>query len=274
MRPPIETAQPVEFVTLPFRYVAERRRGIGLVAPFDFALDDECARFLPADVPLYVTRTARLEDTAVTTKLAEEVGGAEAVVPAVRSLISADPAAVAYACTSGSFVGGVAGEAVLRQTMIDAGAYDAVTTSGAMLAALRELGVSKVSIATPYNEELTRLLADFLEAAGIKVVKAGFLNTEQDIMHIEYDAVRQMADLVDHSEAEAIFFSCTNLRTFDVIEELEGKLEKPILSANQVTMWAALKSAGLPLPNLAQRLFKCGELCGVAEVSMSATVSL
>ena len=250
-----ETAPAVEFVSLPFRYAEVRRRGIGLVAPFDFALDDECARFLPAGVPLYVTRTARLEDTAVTAKLAEEVGGAEAVVPAVRSLISAEPAAVAYVCTSGSFVGGVAGEAILRQTMVDAGAYDAITTSGAMLEALRELGVRKVSIATPYNEELTRLLADFLESAGVKVVKAGYLNTEQDIMHIEYDAVRQMADLVDHPEAEAIFFSCTNLRTFDVIEELEERLNKPVLSVNQVTMWAALKIAGLPLPGLSQRLF-------------------
>lgn len=75
-------------------------------------------------------------------------------------------------------------------------------------------------------------------------------------MHIAYDAVRQMAELVDHPGAEAIFFSCTNLRTFDVIEELEQKLDKPVLSANQVTMWAALKTAGLTLPILSQWLFQ------------------
>lgn len=246
---------PIEFVTLPFQYVTEKRRGIGLVAPYDFALDDECARFLPPGVPLYVTRTARVEDAKVTTEQALEVGGAAAVIPAVRSLVSATPASVAYACTSGSFVGGTAGETLLRQTIIEAGAPDAVTTSGAALEALRRLGIKKLAIATPYNEELTQLLADFFASAGFTVVRAGYLNADRDIMHIGYDAVREMANLVDHPEAEAIFFSCTNLRTFDIIEELEATFHKPILTANQVTMWEALRVAGLPAPDLNQQLF-------------------
>lgn len=246
---------PIEFVTLPFTYAAEKRRGIGIVAPYDFALDDECARFLPPNVPLYITRTARVEDVKVTTEQALEVGGAAAVIPAVRSLVAATPASVAYACTSGSFVGGTAGEALLRQTIIEAGAPDAVTTSGAALEALRRLGVTKLAIATPYNEELTQLLADFFASAGFTVVRAGYLNADHDIMHIEYDAVREMAELVNHPEAEAIFFSCTNLRTFDIIEELEEKYQKPILTANQVTMWEALRAAELPLPELNQQLF-------------------
>jgi maleate isomerase len=254
--PRVETSRGVEFVTLPFQYSKQRRKGIGLVAPFDFALDDECWRWLPAGVPLYVTRTARLEDTSVTTDLAEKVSDAKAVVPAVRSLISAEPASIAYACTSGSFVGGIPGEAALREVMRQAGAEEAVTTSGALLDALKAMNISRISIATPYNEELTQLLADFLETAGIEVVKAGYLNSEHDIMHIDYEAVRNMAAIVDHSDAEAIFFSCTNLRTFDVIEELEARYKKPILSANQVTMWAALHAANLKMPEISQRLFR------------------
>lgn len=258
MQPTAQAAPTADYITLPLEYTTERRRGVGLVAPFDFALDDECWRWLPADVSLYVARTPRLEVTAVTSKLAEEVSDAAAVIPAVRSLISAEPASVAYACTSGSFVGGTAGEAELRGVMETAGAEGAVTTSGALLRALRELNVTRLAIATPYNEELTRSLAAFLETNGIQVVRAGFLNTEQDIMHITYNAVRNMADAVDHVDAEAIFFSCTNLRTFDIIEELEQKLGKPVLSANMVTMWAALKTAGLPMPALSQRLFAPG----------------
>ncbi len=243
------------FTQLPFEYSADRRRGVGLVAPFDFALDDELWRFLPDNTPLYITRTERLENTAVTEKLAQEVSDAKAVTPAVRSLISAEPSSVAYACTSGSFVGGLAGEAELRGVMERAGAPHAVTTSGALLQALEHLSISRIAIATPYNESLTRDLADFLETAGIQVVKAGYLNSEHDIMHIGYDAVRAMANAVNHESAEAIFFSCTNLRTFDVISELEQKMGKPVLSANQVTMWAALKAADLPLPSLDQELF-------------------
>ena len=245
----------VEFVRLPFQYVKERRRGVGIIAPFDFALDDELLRWLPSGIPLYVTRTVRLENTKVTTQLAEEVSEASAVVPAVRSLISASPSSVAYACTSGSFVNGTSGERELCEIMRRAGAINPVTTSGALLRALKKLKVSKLSIATPYNEELSRLLVDFLEANNIKVMKVGYLNSEHDIMHIDLEAVRMMADAVDHVDAEAIFFSCTNLRTFEVIEELERKLGKPVLSANQVTMWSSLVEAQLVLPDCRQKLF-------------------
>jgi maleate isomerase len=243
------------FIKLPFEYSKQRRKGIGIVAPSDFALDDEYWRWLPAGVPLYVTRTARPEDTRVTTKFAEAVSDAAVVIPAVRSLVSADPSSIAYACTSGSFVDGLDGEKELCGVMRQAGAEEVVTTSGALLMALSELNISRIAIATPYNEELTKLLADFLKTAGIRVVQAGYLNSEHDIMHIDYDAVRNMADMVDHPDAEAIFFSCTNLRTFDVIAEIEDRLGKPVLSANQVTMWAALKAANLPLPEIAQKLF-------------------
>lgn len=256
MTPEMQVIPEIEFVQLPFEYETKRRQGIGLVAPFDFALDDECWRWLPTDVSLYVTRTARLENTAVTAELAEAVGDTEAVMPCVASLISSEPSSVAYACTSGSFVGGTSGEQLLRTAMRQAGAKEAVTTSGALLEAVRHLGIKKIAIATPYNKELTRLLADFLETAGVQVVKAGYLNSEQDIMHIGYDAVRNMAEIVNHSDAEAIFFSCTNLRTFDIIAELEEKYDKPVLSANQVTMWAALRAADLPMPFLPQRLFR------------------
>jgi len=255
MTPEVQVVPDVEFVQLPFEYETKRRRGIGLVAPFDFALDDECWRWLPADVSLYVTRTARLENTAVTAELAEAVGDTEAVMPCVASLISSEPSSVAYACTSGSFVGGTSGEQLLRTAMRQAGAKEAVTTSGAMLEAIQHLGVKKIAIATPYNKDLTRLLAEFLETAGVQVVKAGYLNSEQDIMHIGYDAVRGMAEIVNCEEAEAIFFSCTNLRTFDIIAELEAKYQKPVLSANQVTIWSALKAAGIEAPHLSQRLF-------------------
>lgn len=254
MTPEVQAS--VEFVQLPFEYETKRRKGIGLVAPFDFALDDECWRWLPKDVSLYVTRTARLENTAVTAELAEAVGDTKAVMPCVASLISSEPSSVAYACTSGSFVGGLAGETLLRKAMQQAGAKEAVTTSGALLQALKYLGLKKIAIATPYNEDLTRLLAEFLEAAGITVVKAGYLNSEQDIMHIGYDAVRNMAGIVDHPDAEAVFFSCTNLRTFDIITESEQKLGKAVLSANQVTIWAALQAAGIETPKIPQQLFR------------------
>ncbi len=230
--------------------------GIGLVAPFDFALDDECRRWLPDGTPMFVTRTPELESAEVTVELAKEVSSELAVAPAVKSLLAVEPAAVGYACTSGSFIDGVEGEERLQQTMITAGAPTAVTTSGALVQALSSLNVKKIGIVTPYNHDLSQLLVDYLREAGVEVATGGYLGMERDIARISPDAIRRLAESIDRPDIEAIFFSCTNLHTYDIIEELETRLSKPALSANQVTIWAALRAGGLPLPDVNQRLFR------------------
>ncbi len=230
--------------------------GIGLIAPFDFALDAECWRWLPKDTPLYVTRTPHIENTAVTVDLAKEVSDVTDVTTAVRSLLAVNPASIGYACTSGSFVGGKPGEEQLQQVMLKAGASSAVTTSGALIMALQKLHSKKIAVATPYNETLSAMLNYFLQDHGFEVVSNGYLDKEEGIAKINYSTVRELAKFVDRSDADAIFFSCTNLRTFDIIEALEQELGKPVLSANQVTIWAALQLATIPLPNIKQRLFQ------------------
>lgn len=240
---------------------------IGLVVPFDFALDAEYWRWMPENTSLHITRTPRIEDAAVTVELAKEVSDAEDVRTGVGSLIATKPGAIAYGCTSGSFIGGKAGEAQLCRGMLEAGASKAVTTSGALISALTYIGAKKVAVATPYNEELSRLLGSFIEEFGFETVSNGFMDKEEGIARVSYEAVRYLAAVVDRPEADAIFFSCTNLHTFDVLEELERYLSKPVLSANQVTMWAALREAGLPMPNVNQSLFKttAGEVAPAIE---------
>src|SRR5688572_26131933 len=80
----------------------EVKNGIGIVAPFDFALDDEYYRWLPIEVPMFITRTPELQDPHVTVDLAKQVSSELAVAPAVGSLLAVQPAAIGYACTSGS----------------------------------------------------------------------------------------------------------------------------------------------------------------------------
>ena len=48
--------------------------------------------------------------------------------------------------------------------------------------------------------------------------------------------------------------SCTNLHTYDVIAGLEAELGKPVISASQATMWAALRRIGRRPVGPGQRL--------------------
>ena len=49
---------------------------------------------------------------------------------------------------------------------------------------------------------------------------------------------------MDTHDAEAIFVSCTALPVFEIIQELENKTKKIVLSSNQVLIWDSIRSVG------------------------------
>ena len=168
----------------------------------------------------------------------------------------ARPAAVVYACTSGSFVGGLAGERALRDALGASAGAPGVTTSGALLDALTAVGAGTVAIGTPYTAEVTDRLVSFLAEAGHAVSGCAYLGLSADIAWVDAGTVRRLAASADSPDADAVFLSCTNLRTFDVLSDLERELGKPVLSANQVSMWAGLRAGGLPAAPVDQLLFR------------------
>ncbi|HYZ68403.1 MAG TPA: Asp/Glu racemase [Mycobacterium sp.] len=229
--------------------------GIAVVAPFDLALDRELWRWAPDDVSLHITRMP-YAPLAVTTEMAVHISDPELVARGVTDTIAVSPLVAAYACTSGSFVGGLAGEAALVTAMIDAGAPAAVTTSGALLAALRHLDLTRIATVTPYTADLTAGLSLFLAEAEVQVVAASGLGLTSDIWTVPYDVTARLVRDTDTDNAQAVFISCTNLPTYDVIAPLEAELGKPVLTANQVTMWSALTVIGRKAVGPGQRLLE------------------
>ncbi|MGV0835746.1 maleate cis-trans isomerase family protein [Mycolicibacterium thermoresistibile] len=227
--------------------------GVGVVTPYDFALDRELWRWVPDDVTLYVTRL-RYAPMAVTVDMAVHVSDTENVVAGAANVLAVAPLVTAYACTAGSFVKGMAGEAALVAAMQAAGAPAAVTTSGSILAALRHLGLSRVATVTPYTSDLTIGLTSYLMEAGIDVVATSGLGLTANIWAVPYEQTAELVRTTDTSDAEAIVISCTNLPTYDLIAHLEAELAKPVITANQATMWAALAVAGRKAIGPGQRL--------------------
>lgn len=54
--------------------------------------------------------------------------------------------------------------------------------------------------------------------------------------------------------ADALVIGCTNLAAYDVIPRLEAELRIPVISAGQVSMWAALRHLGTRAVGPCQRL--------------------
>ncbi|MFE3443927.1 Asp/Glu/hydantoin racemase [Nocardia sp. NPDC059180] len=222
------------------------QRGIGIIAPFDLALERELWRWAPLEVSLHLARTP-YEPVPVSLAMAELVSNPAHLTAATRDVLHVEPEVVAYLCTSGSFIKGLAHERSLREIICRAGAQDAVTTSGALVEAIGHLGISRISVITPYDEVLTHRLHEFLGEAGCGVVRSDHLGLGGGIWKVNYRTIAERIFGADHPDAEAIFVSCTNLPTYDIIEPLEMALGKPVLTANQLTMWACLGRMKLPM---------------------------
>ncbi len=220
-----------------------RTHAIGIVAPFDLELDRELWRWLPDDVDLLMTRTPFINDV-VTVEFAKEVSDTSAIARGTKDVTAGRVSTVAYACTSGSFVSGRAAEAQITKTMLASGATEAVTTSGALVEALQSLGVSRVIVATPYIAALSEKLSEFLAEFDIQALENVSLGLCEEIWNVTYEETAAMIRAADRPDAEAVVISCTNLPTYDLIAPLEEELGKPVISANQATIWASLKRIG------------------------------
>jgi maleate isomerase len=234
--------------------VTAGRRGVGVIVPYDFALDREVWRWAPEVVDLYLTRTRNLPLRA-DSEMARQISTDDTLRIGTQDLVAVAPEVVLYLCTSGSFVRGVEGERRMCAVMRDAGAPAAVTTSGALLDALAYLDVRTVAVASPYVPDVAAHLDAYLRAAGINVLAHRRLGLDEHIWQVPRRAVRELVLTADDAAAEAVFVSCTNVPTYELIAELEDLLGKPVLSANQVSMWAALREAGATPPSTRQRLF-------------------
>jgi maleate cis-trans isomerase len=150
--------------------------------------------------------------------------------------------AIVWSCTSASFVFGWHGaHEQVRELSATAG-LPASSTSFAFAHAVRALGAERVAIAATYPEDVGELFTGFLKAAGTEVVsmRGSGIITAAEVGTWGKEEVLALAKDGDHPEAEAVLLPDTALHTAAWIRDIEEALGKPVLTANQVTVWEGL----------------------------------
>lgn len=214
---------------------------VGIILPsVNTTLEPDYAWLAPPGLSFHVSRVMLRETTP------EGLRAMNAGVAAAADLIaSVTPDVVAYACTSGSFVDGV--DALARQ-MVDIRertGCPVVATSQAMVEALQTLAIERVALATPYLDTVNVAERAFLVAHDVDVVAMRGLGLSgKAIREVPPERVADLVRITDSPRAQAIFVSCTDLRALEVADALERELGKPILTSNQVTLWAILRALG------------------------------
>jgi len=221
------------------------RLKIGILYPLHSAEDDypRLAAALKPTVEVQVVHTDspnlhRIDETRIT-------GSREYLVAGTEELRPHNVDVCLWACTSGSFAFGVEGARRQAQELADALGVPASSTSLAFLSAGKAIGLKRVAVAATYPEELSEAFRAFLETDGIEVVHMGCLGvwTGDEVAQIERDEVLRFARANDHPDADAVLIPDTALHTAAFLPELETAVGKTVLTANQVTMWEALRLA-------------------------------
>jgi len=221
------------------------RARVGLLVPSSNTTNEpEFHRVLPEGVSLHTARLpledVNADDLETMSRTAE--GASE-------GLGHADIDVVAYGCTTGSLVKGHGYAEKIESDIAAAADAPAVATALAVDRAITELGADSVTVVTPYIDDLNEREQSFLEESGFDVVSMDGrgleANTRIGALRPEGAYRQASAALEDDgtggADADAVFVSCTNYRTFEVIDRIEADLGVPVVTSNQATLWDALR---------------------------------
>ncbi|MXW36554.1 MAG: decarboxylase [Caldilineaceae bacterium SB0661_bin_32] len=235
---------------------------IGILYPLHSAEDDypNMAARLEPPVEVAVVHTDAVD--LHTVEDCRRTGDWDHLEPGAAELRTLDVDVCMWACTSGSFVYGLAGAEDQARQIGNYLEVPASSTSLSFVRAIQTLGITRVAVAATYPEALAAEFVGFLGEGGIQVVHLGSLGiwTAVEVGEVGGEEVIDFVQANDHADAEAILIPDTALHTVAFLSELDGAIGKPVLTANQVTMWEALRLGGQ-----VRRQRGFGQLFAVAE---------
>jgi maleate isomerase len=162
---------------------------------------------------------------------------------------------VAYGCTSGTIAAGY--KTILEKVNLVKPKTKVTTPITSAINAFKVLKANKISIFTPYTDEINQSLISFLKRENIEISDLSYLDiaSDLDIGRIDPNYLFETLVNMDLSQSDALFISCTALPVLSLIEDIEKKIGKIVLSSNQVLIWDTLKQV-----NFKDQILNYGEL--------------
>jgi maleate cis-trans isomerase len=175
---------------------------------------------------------------------------------AARELATAKVDILAFTFTAGSFFRGAGWDDEIARRMEKAGGAPCIVTSSAAVEALKQMGLKRIGVGSPYAVA-NRLLKTYLEEKGMFVtqIEGLVLPTAVHVGRQPLMKFEELARAVTAADADGVFISCTNFATLAKIDALEKEIGKPVITANQATFWSALRKMGVK-----DRLMRAGRL--------------
>jgi maleate isomerase len=215
---------------------------VGLIIPSSNRMvEDEMVHAFPSGVRAHVTRLRMTGDSK---------GPLDKLMPrveeATRALVDAHCEVVAFHCTANSMQEGRDGEERILAALTRAGAPHATTTATAVRRALDALKARRIVLVTPYTQAVTDHEAEFLAEAGYQTLfaKGHALAGSDAYCATPAQYWRDSLIAAARADTDVYFLSCAAIQQLGIIEEVEARLGRPVITSNQVVIWDALCAFG------------------------------
>ena len=231
---------------------AASESALGLIVPsVNRVVEQEWSWAWPKSVPYYVTRARYVLGENAMDRLCDDA------MRAAEDLAGARPSFGVFACT----VAGYGADETLDDSLSARMGCPVITASTSVLQALRAISARTVALVTPYAapavESGTRFLSDngysVGHSCGMGIVD-GALESDVEPAEVLAYATAEVAP----GSVDAVLISCTNLRSWEIVPELELRLSCPVITSNQAMLATALRGVGLASlpPDRFGRLFE------------------
>ena len=148
---------------------------------------------------------------------------------------------VAYGCTSGTIAAGYS--SIVEKVNLAKPNTKVTTPITSAVNAIKILKINKLSIFTPYTDEINQSVINYFKKENINITELSYFDiaSDLDIGKIDPDYLLDVLVKKDLSNSDALFVSCTALPVLSIIKDLEKKTGKVVLSSNQTLIWDTLK---------------------------------
>ncbi len=226
-----------------------RHTRIGIIVPSSNSnAEPDCLMLAPSGVTLHFTRSGGYDVSVIPDSAEMRRFARQSLDQQLKLLVDSRVDLIAYACTSATLSDGPEFDREFCREIAVKSGLPAVTTAGALVEALHDMGAGRVAFTSPYVKALNRESVDFMKKCGIEVVnQSGF---EKELSSLEQNALTpedayQMGLKADHPDAEVLVIACTDYRALEAVPALEQALGKPVVTSNSALMYCCLKKLGI-----------------------------
>jgi maleate isomerase len=219
------------------------RAKAGVILPsLNVTMEPELYRMAPDGISLHFTRMILTEGTKEGLELMHKD-----VEPCTKLLMTAEVDLILFGCTSGSLIGGAGWDTKIIDQIEKISKIKAITTSTAVIEVLKALNAKKITIGTPYIDQVNQLEKKFLEDSGFTVTNiVGLGYTTGAQLHKENaESAYKFVKGLEREGADCVFLSCTDFHSLNAIKYLEQDIRLPVVTSNNASMWAILKHLGI-----------------------------